>query len=390
LKTEMLPLERVKKALSFQEPDRVPTAIGGGPYGIVDEVYFKLLRLFSLDNPVPPFRYGHSISYMDDRILQALGTDFRYVFPAVSPSSPIQKTNESEIFLDAFGQPWKRAVPYFYTINAILSEAHQIDQIEKQVHWPDPNQELWFSGVEKRARDLSEQTKYWITARMITSHGPFQTACDLRGTDRFLMDLASNQEFAMALLEKIGNVLCGFLQNYLRACGKYIHMIELPGDDYAGNENPIISPSMFQKFLKPILQRMVRLIKGFRSDLVVMLHSDGAITKLIPDLIECGIDVIHPLEPLMATDQQFVKAHFGSRISFLGGIDITHAMPGTLNDVDVEVKRCIHQLAPGGGFILAPSNHLQTDVPPENIVRLFSEAHKIGQYPINVDLIQNQ
>lgn len=383
LKYKMHSRERVQTALSFQEPDRVPAAIGGGPYGIVDEVYFKLLKSFALGKPVKPFRQGHNISFMDDRILEILDTDIRYVFPAISPTSPIQKTKKSDTFLDAFGQPWKRALPYYYTSEGILSEAHRIDQIEEKVHWPDPNDKKWFVGTEKRAQELNENTDYWITARMITSHGPYQTACDLRGTEQFMIDLIDNPEFASALLEKISATLCGFIDNYLKYCGKYIHMIELPGDDYAGNDNPIISPSMFRKFIKPLIQRMVNQVKTYRSEIKVMLHSDGAITKLIPDLIACGIDVIHPLEPLQATNQSAVKTEFGNQIAFLGGIDISQAMTGSQDDVKGEVIRCIRQLAPGGGFILAPSNHLQADVPPENVIALFDNARKFGKYPIN-------
>jgi hypothetical protein len=85
-----------------------------------------------------------------------------------------------------------------------------------------------------------------------------------------------------------------------------------------------------------------------------MLHSDGAIANLLPDIIALGVDVIHPLEPLPATDLTAVKEKFGKQVSFLGGIDISHAMPGSREDVIAEAKRRIAQLAPGGGYILAP------------------------------------
>ena len=71
------PRDRVYMALNHEEPDRVPLALGGGPYGLVDEVYLKLVDYFGLEKPVPPFRKGHSISYMDDRLLEKLGTDIR-------------------------------------------------------------------------------------------------------------------------------------------------------------------------------------------------------------------------------------------------------------------------------------------------------------------------
>jgi len=378
----MRPRERVQSALSFEEPDRVPLAIGGGPYGIVDELYFKLLDILDLGQPVAPFRKGHNITYLDNRLLEKLGTDVRYVYPALSPTSPYRLGATAGTFLDAYGQVWKRAFPYYYVDHGILENIHKADQIDEVMDWPDAGDPRWFNGLQEKARDLRENTNYWITARMVVSHGPFQMACDLRGTEQFMLDLATNPDFARALLERIGDSFCAFLDAYLGECGLYIDMIELPGDDYAGNENLLISPAMFRKFIQPLVMCMVERIKCFRPEIKIMLHSDGAITKLIPDLIGCGIDVLHPLEPLPTTDQAAVKATYGHQIAFLGGIDISHAMPSTLEDVEAEVLRCIRQLAPGGGFILAPSNHLQVDVPPENVIKLFEYARKYGEYPI--------
>ena len=63
-------------------------------------------------------------------------------------------------------------------------------------------------------------------------------------------------------------------------------------------------------------------------------------------------------------------------------MDISHAMPGSKETVVADVKRCLSQLANGGGYILAPSNHLQADIPAENVVTLFETARKFGRYPI--------
>lgn len=376
---------RVILALDHQEPDRLPVAIGGGPYGIVDELYLKLVELLALGEPVAPFRQGHSISYMDDRLLECLGSDLRYVSPAILPNSPSKPTTEPETFLDSYGQVWKRAAPYYYATQGILASASEIRQIDEMVNWPDVSDPRWTRGVRERAKSLCENTDCFVVARMVASHGPYQTACDLRGTEQFLMDMLQNPDFALALLERISNTLVGLTQGYLEVCGDYIDMIELPGDDYAGNNNLIISPAMFRRFIQPIIRNMVGAIKTFRPDIKVMLHSDGAIARLIPDLIAIGVDVLHPLEPLPAMDLAAIKKQYGGQISFLGGIDISHAMPGTRQQVIDEVRQRITQLALGGGYILAPSNHLQADVPPENVVTLFETARKFGSYPINID-----
>jgi uroporphyrinogen decarboxylase len=379
----MTPHQRVQTALAHEEPDRVPMALGGGSYGLVDDLYLRLVKHLALGEPVPPFRTGHSISYMDDRLLETLGTDLRYCWPGRLPNSPVIRGEDEDTFYDSYGQVWKRALPYYYTGEGILKDASSIDDIESRVRWPDLSDPRWTHGVAERAQLLREQTDYFVVMRMVASHGPFQTACDLRGTESFLMDMVLKPEFAHALLDKITTVIEGLLKLAMQAGGKYFDMIELPGDDYAGNTNTLMSPAMFRKFVKPCLERLVKVVKEHNPDAKVMLHSDGAITKLLPDMISLGVDVIHPLEPLAATDISVVKETFGRQVSFLGGIDISHAMPGRREDVIAETKLRISQLAAGGGYILAPSNHLQADVPVENVVTLFETAREFGRYPIN-------
>lgn len=376
----MLPRERILAALGHQEPDRVPLALGGGPYGLVDDLYLRLVQGLGLGQPVTPFRSGHSISYMDDRLLERLGTDIRYCWPGSLPNSPVIPGADENTFYDSYGQVWKRTAPYYYAADGLLKNAAGMDDIEHLVRWPDLSDPRWTVGVAERAQSLRENTDYFVVMRMVTSHGPFQTACDLRGMDTFLTDMALRPDFAHALLDKVTTTIEGLLRLALQAGGKWFDLVELPGDDYAGNQNLLISPAMFRAFIKPCLARLVKIVREFDPGLKIMLHSDGAITRLIPDIISLGVDVLHPLEPLPATDIPAVKAQFGDQIAFLGGIDISHAMRGGREDVIADVKRCIGQLAPGGGYILAPSNHLQADVPAENVVTLFETAKELGKY----------
>jgi uroporphyrinogen decarboxylase len=378
---EMTPRARVRAAIEHQEADRVPVALGGGPYGIVDDVYFQLLKLFNLGDPAEPFRTGHNISYLDDRVFELLEVDTRYVWPGDSPSSPKMPTDESDVFLDGYGQPWRRALPYYYPVEGILA-GKAVDDIDTLIQWPDADDPRWMVGVRERARDLRENSDYFVVARMVTSHGPYMTAAHLRGTEQFLMDMSLDESFTQALIERVTNSIDALLYKYLQAGGEYFDMIELPGDDYATSKNLIMSPQVFRKYIKPALQQLVNTIKEFRSDLKVMLHSDGMIRPILADFIEIGIDVVHPLEPLPIVEHSDIKAEFGDKLSFLGAIDIVHAMPGSREDVIAEVKQRIQALAPGGGYILAPSNHIQPDVPPENLVTLFNAAREFGRYPI--------
>lgn len=93
-----------------------------------------------------------------------------------------------------------------------------------------------------------------------------------------------------------------------------------------------------------------------------------------------GIDVLHPLEPVAGMDPAHIKKEYGSSINFLGGVDISHALPGSIQDVHHDVDRCIRDLAHGGGYIMALCNHLQADISPENVIEMHNYAKVVGIY----------
>lgn len=372
--------ERVIKSIAHQEPDRVPLALWGGPYGMVDELYYQVLDLLGFQEPVPTFRRGHTVNHLDDRVLKALGTDTRYVWPGANPTSPRFPTDDPRRFRDSFGQIWIQTLPYYAAGEGLLRDAESLEDIDQRVSWPDVEDSEWSAGVRERAAALGAEGEYYIIGRMVTSHGPFQLASDLRGMDVFLLDMAIRPAFAHALLERVTAVISGLTARYLQAAAGRMDMIELPGDDYATNENLIFSPDMFREFIKPCLGTVIGTIRKIQPEIKIMLHSDGAIADLIPEFIDLGVDVLHPLEPVSGLDVPAVKREYGQKITFLGGIDISRAMPGSISDVRRDVDRCLAGLADGGGYILSPSNHLQQDVPPENVIELFRYAREAGGY----------
>jgi uroporphyrinogen decarboxylase len=375
----MLSKDRCVIALNHQEPDRVPLALWGGPYGLVDPLYKALLSELNLGDPLPPIRKGHTVNHMDDRVLEALGVDTRMIWPGASPSSPTHVEAENGLIFDDFGQPWRRTHPYYSATDGLLKNAHSVEEISTLVKWPDPDNERWVHGVSERA-NLLKNSEYFIVGRMVVSHGPFQMACDLRSMENFMMDMIVNPEFAECLLDRVTDIICGLTRNYIEASAGVMDMIELPGDDYAANDNLVFSPMLFRQMIRPRIEKIIACIREIQPNIKIMLHSDGAVGKLIPDFIEMGIDILHPLEPVQGMDPAEMKAKYGKSISFLGGVDISHAMNGTLKDVQDDVDRCLKDLAPGGGYILAPCNHLQEDVPAQNVVKLFSYAKDKGVY----------
>jgi len=352
-------------------------ALWGGYYSLQDQTYFNLLKYLELGEPVPPFRrfMTRNSNYLDDRVLERLGTDTRYVWSGFTDLGGARPGDMK----DAWGVTWKRMGDYVTAIDAPLADA-TIDEVESY-QWPDVIRYLTLDVLRARLKALRQQGDYAIVARAVNSYGPFEQASALRGREKFMMDLLIEPDLAQLLINKVTDVIIRLNEIYLEVVGKEADIFEIPGDDYGGTKGLLISPGIFDRMFKPALERIVKPIKEYRNDLVVAFHSDGAITDLLPRLVDIGINLFHPLEPLPANDMEAIKLEFGERLSFLGAIDIKKALPGTFADLEAEVKLRIRILAPGGGYILAPANHLQADVPPENIVALYNLGKQYGTYP---------
>lgn len=369
--------ERVLMAMAHEEPDRVPTALWGSAYGITDPLYFDLVKHLGLGDPLPPFRRrrGHTVNHYDDRVLEALDVDVRHVWLGFSDLGGPPAGGGP----DAWGVGWEQAGIYLTATQHPLAEA-AMDALAS-FPWPDVDRLIRRDELRERARYLKEKTDYAVVGRAVDSYGPLERSSLLRRTDQFLMDLILDEAFATALVEKVTDVLCRLMEIYLDTAGQYLDIIELPGDDYAA-QTPLISPVLFDRFFAPAWRRMIRLIKEATPHCKVLFHSDGRMEPFLGRLIDLGVDAFHCLEPLPGVDMAQVKRAYGDRLCFWGAIDIKQALQGDEARVEAEVRERIMLLGPGGGYVLAPANHLQPDVPAGNVVALFRAARKYGTYPL--------
>lgn len=380
--SSMTSRERVQAAIQRRQPDRVPTALWGSYYTLNDDTYFNLLKHLGLKSPLAPFRKQkpRNSNYYDERILDALNTDVRYVWSGFTDLGGARMDGDCK---DAWGVEWRRSGPHISSVNPPLSGA-DLEQIEAYP-WPDPEQYLDVALIKDRMTFLKQNyPDHALAARAVNSYGPFEQASVLRGREDFYMDMIAEPEIAQRLVDKCADVIIRTQEIYLELCGKDLDFFEIPGDDYGGTVDLMISPDAFNSMLKPALARIVQSVKSYRSDLPVAFHSDGAITSIIGSLIEIGVDILNPLEPLQAVDWSRIKREFGDRLCFMGGVDLKDALPGTKDDVVADVQRCVRTFAAGGGFILTSANHMQADIPPQNIVTMFDAARTHGAYPLQV------
>jgi uroporphyrinogen decarboxylase len=108
----------------------------------------------------------------------------------------------------------------------------------------------------------------------------------------------------------------------------------------------------------------------------VIFHSCGSVRKILPDLIDIGVEVLNPVQTTAAgMEPVALKRDFGKDVSFWGGgVDTQGVLPrGTPAEVRDDVRRNVDALAPGGGFVFCTVHNIQADVPPENVMAMVEE-----------------
>lgn len=374
--------ERVQKALNHQEPDRVPLGFGGAPSFLTDEVYFKLKRHLGISGDVTPFRIGHTCNIFDQRIVEKLDGDYRFIQLKPPQTSLINRIDISTV-IDEWGVKLQMINGYGVRMSKPLANARDVSDIKKH-RWPRSFEIGSVEGLKEKAKDLFQNTDKFIVARAPFTSSFMEVGGYLRGPENFLADLILNKSLASALLDKLLEVQSEVYDMFLSAVGPWVQEVEM-AEDYGTQGGLLISPSLFREMIKPRRRQIIELIKRKAPQAKVFHHSCGGIYEIIEDLIEIGVDILNPIQPLAKGMDSFrLKREFGDRICFDGGFDMIKAMPGSPDDIEKEVRRCMKGLASGGGYIFNTSNIVQRDTPPDNVVLTFKLAKKLGKYPINV------
>lgn len=379
--------EAFAKTCAHQEPEKVLVDFGKH-VGSFHRLAYQRLREYLADpllpeEPVVLDRMAQNI-VIPERLCQRLGLDFRWLVPHWVGVQDIDLDGEPG-YLDMWHTPFKwtgRGQYYFMAGHPLGKEDLTISDITN-FDWPDPDQPAMFAGLAEQARHWYENTDYVIGADGIKV-GVLQIAAQLRGYDKIFLDFALHPDLAHALLHRISELIQEMYRRYMRAVGKFVQVVVIT-DDMGTQDSLLISPHMFRSFIKPYLKAWIEAIKS-ETDAKVLMHCDGAIRSLIPDLIEIGVDILNPIQTVVKgfEDTFALKEEFGDQIVFHGGIDVQQVLPkGDPESIAREVARRIYDLGRGGGYILAPCHNISFDVPPANVISLFESAQRFGKYPLS-------
>jgi uroporphyrinogen decarboxylase len=375
--------ERLETSLNHKEPDQVPIDLGGIVTGITTGANESVKSLLGIESNDPVVDRVQQLANPSDAVLERLDVDTRYIYLQASRDwQDIELPDDT--YQDEFGVIRKAAynpdgwLLYYDHAGHPLGDAETVTDLAK-FKWPDPHDAARYEGIEEAARKMSEDTDYAVMANVIASI--FEFSWYLRGYMRFFEDVILNPEMISALLEMMGEYQRALMGEVLDRIGPYISVV-MTGSDLGTQRAPVMSPEAYKKLVWPEYKKLWDLIKS-KTDAKIFYHSCGSLFPMIPFLIEGGVDILHPVQPLAAEmgDRERLKNEFGEQLTFWGGFDQQHILPhGTPEEVREETKKLLDAFMPGGGFVFAAGHNIQIDVPPENVITLFDTVREYGVY----------
>ncbi|MFX0099705.1 MAG: uroporphyrinogen decarboxylase family protein [Candidatus Hodarchaeota archaeon] len=241
------------------------------------------------------------------------------------------------------------------------TDPSKIDDFE----WPDPSK--YIKSADCKATVDAVKGDYAIMGALWSCH--FQDVCAAFGMARAFVVMLKHPEMFKAVIDRITGFYLEANEIFLEATAGKLDCV-LVGNDFGGQKGLMLSPRHIRKYALPGSKKIIDQAKSF--GVKVIYHSCGSIFDIIPDLIDLGVDAIHPLQTL-ARDMEpsRLKREFGTKVSFMGGVDTQDLLVnGTPEQVRANVM-ALKDIFPTG-LVISPSHEaLMPDVNPENVKAIF-------------------
>jgi len=239
-------------------------------------------------------------------------------------------------------------------------------------YWPDPDQFDYHCAARKAQRASRDFAVIgpWVSL--------FEVYCQLRGLEQAMIDLALNPALVEATLDRIESIQTEMMKRFFRRAGSFLDLVFI-SDDIAGQRGLLFSPAIWRQHLQHRMIRWCELVHEY--GLKVFYHTDGAAEPLIKPLIDCGIDVLNPIQHVCpGMDPNELKRKYGELIIFHGGVDNQKVLPfGTPTDVRREVQYLADTLGNGGkGYICCSCHNVQAGTPLNNILTMVKTVKELS------------
>lgn len=356
----MHPKERLEKCLKREETDRPPVDYLAKP-----EMDRRLRDALGVDS--------------ETALLDALGVDFYYhPFRDISQNEsclPMYRgprlSMEEERRVCPFGIGWTRGAGNAkFAVDEAIFAPLATAQTEKDVlgHlWPKPE---WFD-MEPAIAACEEAGQRVLVGGFWS--GIFGDSYRMRGFEQFLGDMAMSPALTRTLVNRMTDFYLELNDRLFTALKGCLDVFFF-GNDYGSQRGLLFSAAMWEEFFFENTRRLADLAHGY--GLKVMMHSCGSIAPLIPRLVDAGVDILDPIQVTAENmDPKALKKAFGDRIVFHGGVDTQGVLPYSSPEaVRTHAEETLQILGKTGGYIFAPSQILDVDIPTENVLAMYETA----------------
>lgn len=359
--------ERIKAILAGKQADRVGFWLGNPVdetklmyykhFGIVEDETFNIHNENEINCSILTKKSGKA----DTDLALKLESDIMWFSPELDLNS--WKHPEGKPMFDFFGGKSRVSLSQ----PGVFAECEDIKEVEA-FGWPDPEYLDFTSTMENidyaRSKDLAVFGGMWMPF--------FHVVADFFGMGNYFVKMYTDPEVVEAVTERVVDFYLAANKKCLDDMGSKLDAAFF-GNDFGTQLDLMVSPEMFRKFILPSFKKIIKQIKSY--NLQVILHSCGAISRVIPLLLDAGVDVLHPLQAkALGMDAESLVKQFRGDVVFFGGVDTQELLPfGTPEQVRNEVRR-LKKLF-GESFIVSPSHEaLLPNVCAENVIAMRDAA----------------
>jgi len=361
--------ERVRRALVRDGvPDRVPVQF---------DLCRSLIEHFAGELGLDPefaWSYYEDLTYRisANAIRTALGSDVVVVGGTMAAGFKPTPLGDGTT-LNEFGMKMRPTDLYVEVVEPPLKDVASVADIEGYA-FPDAYAEGRFDIAAQEVAKYRDD--YFIIGDCELSI--FELAWQLTGLEKYMMALAMQEDWLDALSDRVEQWTTG-IADQLVALGVDALWF---GEDLGTQTSTLISPDMWRRTFKPRYVRLFEALRRKNPDLIIIMHSDGAVAPLLDDFIEMGVDAYNPVQPnVPGSDPQELKERYGDSIAFFGGVDQQRLLPGGDPEaIRSAIQRLCETLGRGGGYLLAPAHIIQADVAPETVQVMIEAALGRGAY----------
>lgn len=352
----MTPKERIWATINRQPVDRLPVDLWCTP-----EVLDSFRKYTSLQDELA--------------VYNKLGIDkIVWIFPGYGGRF-FDPNDSGEITM--WGVPTRMVkaglATYQEYIDPPIADYQEPLQLSAYPSWPDPDK-FDYAG----AKALAKEARSWNFATIGPWISHFEIYCQMRGLENALMDTLANPDFLDATVERIDAIQTVMLERMLTELKDELDIVFI-SDDMGMQDSMLISLDSWETHFKHRLKNWCDLIHSYGKK--VLYHTDGAVLPLIPGLIECGIDILNPIQHVCpGMDRASLKQQYGKDLIFHGGVENQRILPmGTVDEVIAETHQCLETLGKDGGYICCSCHNAQAGTPIENILAMIDTVKTFGK-----------